>query len=149
MPGFCFLVLLLRTVEIFQEKEQKRLQEESEKVEKRREKEESEIRKLQRKQLEDAEKEQRRREKEEAKLKDQLSIKKQASIMDRFLKRTKPSPAGQNDQLPTKGTVSCSTSKKDENLPVAVTHSMDHTLSSNDKFSAEDIRRLAAFIKII
>lgn len=123
------------------EKEQRRLQEESEKVEKRREKEESEIRKLQRKQLEDAEKEQRRREKEEAKLKDQLSIKKQASIMDRFLKRTKPSTACQNDQLPTKATVSSSTSKKDENLPVAVTHSMDHTLSSNDKFSAEDIRR--------
>ncbi|PRQ41488.1 putative chromatin assembly factor 1 subunit A [Rosa chinensis] len=127
--------------ELQNEKEQKRLLEESEKVEKRREKEESEIRKLRRKQQEDAEKEQRRREKEEAKLKDQLSIKKQASIMDRFLKRTKPSPACQNDQLPTKRTVSISSSKNDENLSEAVTQSMDHTLSSNDKFSAQDIRR--------
>lgn len=69
--------------------------------------------------------------------------------MDRFLKRTKPSPASQNDQLPTKGTVSISSSMKDENLSDAVTQSMDHTLSSNDKFSAEDIRRLAAFVEII
>ncbi|XP_050381216.1 chromatin assembly factor 1 subunit FAS1 [Argentina anserina] len=127
--------------EVLNEKEQKRLLEESQKNDKRQKKEESEIRKLRRKQQEDAEKEQRRREKEEAKLKDQLSIKKQASIMDRFLKRTKPSPACQNDQLPTIGTTSISASKNEENLPDAVTQSMDHTFSSIDKFNAEDIRR--------
>ncbi|KAM2895746.1 hypothetical protein FF1_010803 [Malus domestica] len=127
--------------ELQSEKELKRLQGESEKDEKRREKEESEMRKLQRKQQEDAEREQRRREKEEAELKKKLSIKKQASIMERFVKRSKTSSACQNDQLPTKTIVSESLSKNSENMPDVVTQSMDNTLSSNVEINAEDIRR--------
>lgn len=134
------------TVEVFQEKELKRLQGESEKDEKRREKEESEMRKLQRKQQEDAEKEQRRREKEEAELKKQLSIKKQASIMERFVKRSKTIVACQSDQFPTKATVSDLLSKNSENMAEVVTQSMDHTLSSNEEIIAEDIRRLASLM---
>ncbi|XP_048436592.1 chromatin assembly factor 1 subunit FAS1-like isoform X3 [Pyrus x bretschneideri] len=127
--------------ELQSEKELKRLQGESEKDEKRREKEESEMRKLQRKQQEDAEREQRHREKEEAELKKKLSIKKQASIMERFVKRSKTSSVCQNDQFPTKTIVSESLSKNSENMPDVVTQSMDSTLSSNVEINAEDVRR--------
>ncbi|KAM1251322.1 hypothetical protein FF1_033821 [Malus domestica] len=127
--------------ELQSEKQLKRLQGESEKDEKRREKEESEMRKLQRKQQEDAEREQRRREKEEAELKKKLSIKKQASIMERFVKRSKPIVACQNDQFLTKAIVSESLGKNSESMPDVVTQSMDHTLSSNMEISADDIRR--------
>ncbi|KAH7542120.1 hypothetical protein FEM48_Zijuj02G0039700 [Ziziphus jujuba var. spinosa] len=122
------------------EKELKRQQEEAEKDERRREKEESEMRKQLRKQQEEAERDQKRREKEEAEIKRQLSIQKQASIMERFLKRSKTSPS-QKDQSSTKATIPDSPSKKSENMPEAVTLSMDCTLSSSIDINIEDIRK--------
>lgn len=97
------------------------------------------MRKLVRKQQEEAEKDQRRREKEEAELKKQLSIQKQASIMERFLKRSKTSPSCQNDQSSTTVATSDSLSKKSEKMPDAVTLSMDCALLSNDEIGVDDI----------
>lgn len=113
----------------------------SEREEKRREKEENEMKKQLRKQQEDAEKDQRRREKEEAELKKQLSLQKQASIMERFLKKSKPSPSCQNDQPTTELTTSVPLSKQSENMLEACTQLMDCTLSSSDVISPVDIRR--------
>jgi chromatin assembly factor 1 subunit A len=93
------------------------------------------------KQQEEAEKDQRRREKEEAELKKQLSIQKQASIMERFLKRSKTSPPCKNDQSSAKAITSDSSSKKCGNMPDAVTLSMDSALSSNDVINGDEIRK--------
>lgn len=123
-------------------KEKSQTEKEVEKDERRREREESEMRKLVRKQQEEAEKDQRRREKEEAELKKQLSIQKQASIMERFLKRSKTSPSCQNDQSSTKAATSDSLSKKSEKMPDAVTLSMDCALLSNDEIGVDDIWKL-------
>ncbi|WCJ38906.1 Chromatin assembly factor 1 subunit FAS1 [Euphorbia peplus] len=124
------------------EKEQKRLQEEADKDEKRREKEEAEMRKQLRKQQEEVEKEQRRREKEEAELKKRIAIQKQASIMERFLKRSKSISPCQTDETPTKTSPSVSFRNPSHELPEAVTVAMDCTLSSNDDISIDDIRKL-------
>ncbi|OMO82542.1 Chromatin assembly factor 1 subunit A [Corchorus olitorius] len=117
------------------EKERKRLQEEAER---RREREDAELRKQLRKQQEEAEKEQRRREKEEAELKRQLSIQKQASIMERFLKKCKTSPS-QIEQSSKPST--CPSTPKSEKKPEAVTLSMDNALSSAEEISS-DLRKL-------
>ncbi|OMO57564.1 Chromatin assembly factor 1 subunit A [Corchorus capsularis] len=117
------------------EKERKRLQEEAER---RREREDAELRKQLRKQQEEAEKEQRRREKEEAELKKQLSIQKQASIMERFLKKCKTSPS-QIEQSSNPST--CPLTPKSEKKPEAVTLSMDNALSSAEEISS-DLRKL-------
>lgn len=123
------------------ERELKRLQDEAEKDERRREKEESEIRKQLRKQQEEAEKDQRRREKEEAELKKQLAIQKQASIMERFVKRNKNNSTSLNDQSSTKATTSDSSTNKSEKMPESVTLSMDFVLSSKDGIDSEEIRK--------
>ncbi|XP_065875533.1 chromatin assembly factor 1 subunit FAS1 [Euphorbia lathyris] len=123
------------------EKEQKRLQEEAEKDEKRREKEETEMRKQLRKQQEEVEKEQRRKEKEEAELKKRIAIQKQASIMERFLKRSKSTSPCQNGETSTKASPSISVSNPSHELPDAVTIAMDSILSSNDDISVDDIRK--------
>lgn len=120
-----------------QEKESREIERE----EKRREKEENEMKKQLRKQQEDAEKDQRRREKEEAELKKQLSLQKQASIMERFLKKCKPSPSCQSDQSVTELTTPVPLSKASENTVDACTQLMDCTLSSNDVISPVVIRR--------
>ena len=126
---------------VLQEKELKRLQEESEKEEKRREKEESEWKKQLKRQQEEAEKDQRRREKEEAEQKKQQSLKKQASIMERFLKRSKNNLTCQNDQSSTKAAMSDSPSKGSEKRPESVTLSMDRALSLKDHINAEDLHK--------
>lgn len=123
------------------EKEQKRLQEVAEKDEKRREKEEAEMKRQLRKQQEEAEREQRRREKEEAQIKKQLDIKKQASVMERFLKRSKTLPA-QTDHFSTKPATPNLSSQKSGEVSDAVTSSMDSVLSSNDQVSPDDLRKL-------
>ncbi|KAK4480205.1 hypothetical protein RD792_013267 [Penstemon davidsonii] len=79
------------------EKELKRLHDEAEKEERRREKEKHDIQKQLKRQQEEAEKEQKRKEKEEAELKKQLDLKKQASLMERFLKRHKTTSTSQDD----------------------------------------------------
>ncbi|GLT87902.1 hypothetical protein SLE2022_059550 [Rubroshorea leprosula] len=123
------------------EKEQKRLKEAAEKDEKRREKEEAEMKKQLRKQQEEAEREHRRREKEEAQVRKQLDIKRQASVMERFLKRSKTSPI-QADNTSTKPVTSNPSRQKSEQVPEAVTLSMDSVLSSNDQVNADDLRKL-------
>nr|BAJ53153.1 JHL23J11.8 [Jatropha curcas] len=124
------------------EKEQKRLQEEAEKDEKRREKEESEMRRQLKKQQKEVEKEQRHKEKEEAKMKRQNAIKKQASIMERFLKRSKTDSPCQNEGTSIEETAPVLSGKKSEKMPEAVTMAMDCTLSSNDDIRIDDIRKL-------
>ncbi|GLT40932.1 hypothetical protein SLA2020_150280 [Shorea laevis] len=123
------------------EKKQKHLQEAAEKDEKRHEKEEAEMRKQQRKHQGEAEREQRRREKEEAQVKKQLDIKRQASVMERFLKRNKTSPS-QTDNSPSKPVISNPSSQKSEQMPEAVTLSMDSVLLSHGQVNIDDLRRL-------
>lgn len=107
----------------------------------RREKEEIEMKKQLKKQEEDAEKDQRRRQREEAESKKRLSVLKQASIMERFLKKTKPSPSCQNDCPTTELTTSVPLSKQSENMLEACTQFMDCTLSSSNAINSVDIRR--------
>ncbi|XVF30240.1 hypothetical protein REPUB_Repub16aG0040000 [Reevesia pubescens] len=122
------------------EKERKRLQEEAEKDERHREREEAEMRKQLRKLQEEAERDQRRREKEEAELKKKLSIQKQASVMERFLKKCKTSPC-QIEEL-TKPTTFFASTKKSEKVPEAITLSMDSTLSSKEEIKTDDLHKL-------
>lgn len=98
------------------------------------------MKKQQRKQQEEAEKDQKRQEKEEAEMKRQLSIQKQVSIMERFLKKSKTSPS-QKDQSSTKAATPDSPSKESENMAEAVTLSMDCTLSSSIDINIEDVRK--------
>ncbi|XP_008790577.2 chromatin assembly factor 1 subunit FSM-like [Phoenix dactylifera] len=125
------------------EKELKRMQEEAEKEEKRREKEAAELKKQLKKQHEEAEREQRRREKEEAELKKQLAVKKQATIMERFLKRerSKDNTNNPDNRSSMTGSMSTSSCKKEEAV-YTVTSSMDCAFSQKDTLSAEDLRRL-------
>ena len=126
---------------LFQEKEQKRLQEEAEKDERRREREESEVKRQLKRQQEEVEKEQRRKEKEEAELKRRVAIQKQASMMERFLKRSKSNSPCQNDQTLTKATTFDSSSQESKGIAEAITQLMDCALSSNDNITADDIRK--------
>ncbi|XP_024039648.1 chromatin assembly factor 1 subunit FAS1 isoform X2 [Citrus clementina] len=123
------------------ERELKRLQEEAERDERRREKEEADIRKQIRKQQEEADKEKRHREKEEAEMKKKLALQKQASMMERFLKRSKILTSCQNDESSPRAITSVLLSKNSEQLPEAVTKLVDSTLSSNDEINIDDIRR--------
>ncbi|KAI3411718.1 uncharacterized protein J3R85_017677 [Psidium guajava] len=117
------------------EKELKRLQEEAEKEEKRCENEELELKKQLKKQ-EKAKKDQRRREKEEAELKKQLELRKQASVMEGFLKRSKttsPVPdAKSSPGLPL-------SSNAREWIQESVACSMDSALSSNQEITIGQI----------
>ncbi|KAJ8753052.1 hypothetical protein K2173_011820 [Erythroxylum novogranatense] len=119
------------------EKERKRLQEEAEKDEKRREKEELEMQRQLKKEQEEADKEKRCREKEEAELKKWNSIRKQASIMERFLKRSKSTSPGQVDQ--SSRSMPLLSSEMSENGNESVTQLMDTILTSNGDLTADDI----------
>ncbi|KAL5703409.1 hypothetical protein ACHQM5_028505 [Ranunculus cassubicifolius] len=120
------------------EKEQKRLQEEAEKEEKLRE---TEKKKQLKKQQEEAEKEQRRREKEEAQLKQQLALKKQATLMERFLKRKTIHPGHEEDSSSSKAVISDSPVKGDAETLDAVTSSMDSTFSLKDSTDISELYR--------
>ncbi|KAK3007227.1 hypothetical protein RJ639_016169 [Escallonia herrerae] len=124
------------------EKELKRLQDEADKEGRRREKEDSEMRKQLRRQQEEAEKNQRRREKEEAESKKQFALQKQASLMERFLKRSKNSSTSQNNYSPTKVAVFVSPPKRDDKILGSVALSMDSALSQAVEFNADDIWKL-------
>ncbi|XP_057962033.1 chromatin assembly factor 1 subunit FAS1 [Malania oleifera] len=123
------------------EKELKRLKDEAEKGEKRRGKEESEMRKHLRRQQEEAGKDQRRREKEEAELKKQLAIQKQASIMERFLRRNKTNVTSQNEQSATKAMTLDSLTNRRGDISESVVQSMDCALAVKDEISIEGIRK--------
>ena len=128
-----------------QEKEQKRLQEEAEKEEKRREIEMKKQLKKQQEEAEKEEKEQRRREKEEAEQKKQLALQKQASVLERFLKKSKSSSPAQVNQPTVKACVADILPKQGVQVPESVTHSMDHALSQKDEFDVNDLRKYAPF----
>ncbi|MED6114680.1 hypothetical protein PIB30_082807 [Stylosanthes scabra] len=102
-----------------------------------------EKRKQQKKQVDEAVKSQRRREKEEAELKKKRSIQQQASLMERFLKRTKTdsNPVLQNDDVPPKVIAPDLSSHKSESLTDSVTLSMDCSLASSSDIVLEDIRK--------
>lgn len=122
-----------------QEKDLKRLQEEAEKEERRREKEEIELKKQLKRQQEEAEKDQRRRQKDEAVLKRQLSVQKQASIMKRFLKRSKT--GSPNDDEIFSQNLPQPSDNTSQSIAEAVTQSMDSTLSLNQELSVAVIRK--------
>ncbi|KAK2988132.1 hypothetical protein RJ640_017464, partial [Escallonia rubra] len=134
--------LELQKEKLQSEKELKRLQDEAEKEERRREKEDSEMRKQLRRQQEEAEKDQRRREKEEAELKKQFALQKQASLMERFLKRSKNSSTSQNNHSPMEVAVFESSPKKDEKILGSVALSMDSALSQTVEVNTDDIWKL-------
>ncbi|KAL0382586.1 UNVERIFIED_CONTAM: Chromatin assembly factor 1 subunit FAS1 [Sesamum calycinum] len=113
------------------EKELKRLHEEAEKEERRRQKEENDMQKQLKRQQEDAEKDQRRREKEEAEMRKQLALQKQASLMERFLKRNKTDSTSQNDSSMSKATTSGSSANMLERTSESVTLVMDSVLAQN------------------
>ncbi|KAL6616531.1 hypothetical protein ACP70R_038801 [Stipagrostis hirtigluma subsp. patula] len=119
-------------------KQQRKQEEEALKEQKRREKEEAEMKKLQKKQQEEAEKEQKRREKEAAQLKKQMAIQKQASMMERFFKSKKDSgkreKSGDNDSGEGPST-------DNEAMP-ATTSKIDSSLSQQESWALEDLRRL-------
>ncbi|KAK1431502.1 hypothetical protein QVD17_07961 [Tagetes erecta] len=118
------------------EKEQKRLQDEAEKEEKRRE---NETKKQLKKQQEEAEKEQRRREKEEAEQKKQLALQKQASILERFIIKSKNNSPVQVDQSTIKEPATCIDLKQKEHVPDSVIQSVDNALSSKEEFDAKKL----------
>ncbi|GMH13056.1 hypothetical protein Nepgr_014897 [Nepenthes gracilis] len=118
------------------EKELKRLQGEDDK---RRKREESEMRRQLKRKQEDAERDQRRREKEEAGLKKQLSIQKQASIMERFIKRSKCNLTYDIDQSVT--SASDASPNNSERLPELITFSMDSALSQKEEVDVDEIRK--------
>lgn len=104
--------------------------------------EKCEQRKPQKKQVDEAEKDQRRREKEEAEFKKKRSLQKQVSIMERFLKKSKPNPPVENDKISTEPTASDAPSSKIETVSTkSATLSMDNVLASNSDVSLEDLRK--------
>lgn len=100
-----------------------------------------EKKKQQKKQVDEGEKDQRRREKEEAELKKKRCLQKSASIMERFLKRSKPNPTVQNDNVSTKSIASDSSGSKTEGVSQSTTLSMDSTLASNSEVTLEELRK--------
>ncbi|KAK7374402.1 hypothetical protein VNO80_07832 [Phaseolus coccineus] len=94
----------------------------------------------QKKQVEETKRDQRRREKAEAELKKKRSLEKQASIMERFLKRCKTNSSSENDKASTQSTDDLSSSKN-ESLYESATLSMDCTLASSSDVTLEDIRK--------
>ncbi|KAJ9546075.1 hypothetical protein OSB04_025782 [Centaurea solstitialis] len=118
------------------EKELRRLQDEAEKEEKRRD---NEMKKQLKKQQEEAEKEQRRREKEEAEQKRQLALQKQASILERFLKKSKNGSPLQADQPSVKSSPTDISPKQTVHVSESVIQSMDDALSLKAEFDEKEL----------
>ena len=131
---FCHFVKSQFFINIIQERETKRRQIEAEKEEKRREREELELQKKLRRAKEEAEREQKSREKEEIEAKKLLSVRKQATIMQRFLKIKKSNETENrvNDHA-------CS-SLTDEHLDTTISL-MDSKLSQENDVSVEDLQK--------
>ncbi|XP_071712026.1 chromatin assembly factor 1 subunit FAS1-like [Rutidosis leptorrhynchoides] len=121
------------------EKEMKRLQDEAEKEEKRRD---NEMKKHLKKQQEEAEKELRRREKEEAEQKKQLALQKQASILERFIIKTKSSPPLHVDQSTLKSHAADILPEQRVHVPESVNETMDKALSSEAAFDVKELWRV-------
>lgn len=97
------------------------------------------MRKQLRRQQEEAERDQRRREKEEAELKKQLALQKQASLMERFLKKSKNSSPSQKEPSPAKITSTDTSCNRSLKMFESVTLSMDSALSQYDGTDTENI----------
>ncbi|KAK4436092.1 Chromatin assembly factor 1 subunit FAS1 [Sesamum alatum] len=130
---------VLQKEKLQSEKELKRLHDEAEKEERRRQKEEIDMQKQLKRQQEEAEKDQRRREKEEAEMRKQLALQKQASLMERFLKKNKNDSTSQNDSSMSKATTSWSSSNMLDRTSESVTLAMDSVLVQNGGLEVEDI----------
>ncbi|XP_077225443.1 chromatin assembly factor-1 (FASCIATA1) (FAS1) [Tasmannia lanceolata] len=124
------------------EKELKRMQDEAEKEERHREKEEAELNKQLKRQRVEAEKDQRRREKEEAEIKKQLAIKKQATLMERFLLKSKKDSSDIHDDRSSRKALASDSSGKNEDMLNAITLSMDCALSHKDSSGTDDLLKL-------
>ncbi|EOA33749.1 hypothetical protein CARUB_v10019943mg [Capsella rubella] len=130
-----------------QEKEQK-LTQKAIIEENNKEKEETESRKRIKKQQDEAEKEQKRREKEQAELKKQqaeqkkqLQVQKQASIMERFLKKSKGSSLAQPKLPSSEITVQGPSCAKTESESGTVIQAIDNAFSTTCEATVDDIRR--------
>ncbi|XP_010551385.1 PREDICTED: chromatin assembly factor 1 subunit FAS1-like [Tarenaya hassleriana] len=110
--------------------------------EKHKEKEESELRKRKKNHQDYSEREQKRRLKEQAGLKKQVAVQKQASIMERFLKKNQTIVLTRNDLPSDKVTAPVSSSARDENANETVIHAMDYAFSAVCETSVEDLRRM-------
>lgn len=126
----------LQREKMLSEKEVKRLQDVTENEEKHREKDEFVLRKQLKRKQEEAEKDLQRRQKEEDVLKKRNALQKQASLMERFLKKGKDSSPLQKDPSPAK-----TDSFFNRNLEMieSVTMSMDSALSHNDEISKDSV----------
>lgn len=120
-----------------QERELKRLHNEAEKDERRREKEEYEMQKQLKRQQGEAEKDKKRKGKEEAELKKQLALQRQASLMERFLKKNKTTTSQHGNSL-NKATTPESSNMVERKFE-SVTVDMDSVLAQNVGIEAEDI----------
>nr|BAU36825.1 chromatin assembly factor-1 (CAF-1) p150 subunit [Rorippa aquatica] len=123
-----------------QEKEQKLLQK-AIVDENTKEKEEIESRRRIKKQQDESEREQKRREKEQAELKKQLQVQKQASIMERFLKRSKDSSLTQPKLLSSEVTAEDPSCTKHENESEIVIQAIDNAFLTTCEATVDDIRR--------
>ncbi|XP_020593515.1 chromatin assembly factor 1 subunit FAS1 [Phalaenopsis equestris] len=122
------------------EKELRRLQNEAAAEEKRLEKERDELKKQLKKQEMQTKKDQQRHEKEAAELKKKLKIQKQATIMERFLKRTKV-----NDSLDLTSSQEVLISEvncESESMVNSTSSSMDNMLSLHENLAMEELLRM-------
>ncbi|KAF8099203.1 hypothetical protein N665_0248s0032 [Sinapis alba] len=120
------------------EKEQKLIQKA---LNEDKEKEEAELRKRIKKQQDEAEKEQKRREKEQTELKKQLEVQKQASIMERFLKRSKDTSSTQPKLPSGEVTAQGPSCAKPEDESRTVIQAIDNAFATTCEASVDDIRR--------
>ncbi|CAN8238199.1 unnamed protein product [Cochlearia groenlandica] len=120
------------------EKEQKVLQKA---LNDEKEKEESESRKRIKKQQDESEREQKRREKEQAELKKQHEVQKQASIMERFLKRSKDSSSTLPKLPPSEVTAQSPSCTQPENESQTVIQTIDNAFATTCEATVDDIRR--------
>ncbi|CAM8883805.1 unnamed protein product [Rhodiola kirilowii] len=123
---------------LLHDKEKKRLQEETEMC---REKEKTEIKKQQKRLQDEAEKEKRRREKDDAELKKQLALKKQASLMDRFLKKRKTDCSNQNVKPSTDATNVSSFVRSSQLALESVILSIDNALAQCIEVSTSGLQK--------
>lgn len=140
----CYLILKSdHFVYCFQEKEQKLLQKA---LNDDKEKEEAESRKRIKKQQDESEKEQKRREKEQAELKKQLGVQKQASIMERFLKRSKDTSSTQPKLPSGEVTAQRPSCAKPEDESRTVIQAIDNAFATTCEASVDDIRRYGSCV---
>lgn len=123
------------------QKQLKKQQEEAERNRKRQEKEEAEHQKQLKKQQEEVEKSRKRREKEEAELKKLNSVKKQATILEKFLKANKTSTnLNKENNVALLDEHMQNSSGKIEAVDTIISL-MDNALCREDNLDFEDIKK--------